>query len=374
MGEILRAGKKYQAGQDVAGWYVSEKMDGQRLFWDGGASVGLPVKEVPWVNSTWLRLHDTSMVCSGLWSRYLNPVICPLGVIGRLPLGIMLDLEAWAGRGKFTTVQSVVRRFDATISDWVDGGVGLWVHDIVPGGALFEDRSGGRGARMEYGWRDWWLTRIRGLRDDRKLPVVAKPVLLARHDLGFKFRLGALRQIHADCHVSRAVSDAGRPGAMTAAVAWDPWGKVGWNVAPHQAVNDYAEVQAQFDSVKAGGGEGLMLQNPTGLWRAVRTDDLLKVKASYSVNCTVTGWVEGKGKYIHMMGALVVQPEPGQDEPVTAPFQVGTGFDDAERTLAWSGTDKYPRWYPVGTVVEIGYMDVTADGLPREPRFLRVVN
>ena len=34
-----------------AGWYASEKLDGQRAWWDGGVSRGMPAAQVPYANT-----------------------------------------------------------------------------------------------------------------------------------------------------------------------------------------------------------------------------------------------------------------------------------------------------------------------------------
>ncbi len=55
-------------GQDPAGWFITEKLDGRRLFWDGAA----------------------------LWTRSGRQIPNSFG----LPAGIALDGEQWAGRGR----------------------------------------------------------------------------------------------------------------------------------------------------------------------------------------------------------------------------------------------------------------------------------
>ena len=38
------------AKHDVAGWFISEKLDGTRCFWDGGMSRGVRTEDVPWAS------------------------------------------------------------------------------------------------------------------------------------------------------------------------------------------------------------------------------------------------------------------------------------------------------------------------------------
>ena len=64
----------------------------------------------------------------------------------------------------------------------------------------------------------------------------------------------------------------------------------------------------------------------------------------------------GKGKYTGMLGALLVQREDGTR------FRLGSGFKDAQRA-------KPPA---IGSFVTYRYNGLTANGLPRFARFLRV--
>ena len=36
----------------IAGYLVSEKLDGTRCFWDGGITRGIPTDQVPWASTT----------------------------------------------------------------------------------------------------------------------------------------------------------------------------------------------------------------------------------------------------------------------------------------------------------------------------------
>ncbi len=65
---------------DPTGWWVSEKYDGLRGFWDG----------------------------EKLWSRKGNAIQAPDYFLAELPKGIALDGELWMGRGKFEETISTV--------------------------------------------------------------------------------------------------------------------------------------------------------------------------------------------------------------------------------------------------------------------------
>lgn len=69
------------AGQDVAGWLATEKLDGCRARWDGAA----------------------------LWSRTGKPVKAPAAMLAELPPGFALDGELYAGPGTRSAVAAAMR-------------------------------------------------------------------------------------------------------------------------------------------------------------------------------------------------------------------------------------------------------------------------
>jgi len=112
--EFLMLAKPFAPGKDtLAGKYVSEKLDGTRVFWDGGLSRGVPLAVVPWANTTNPKTGQLKPnlppTASGLWSRYGNPIFAPDWFINQLP-ACPLDGELWAGRGNFQTLRSIVAR------------------------------------------------------------------------------------------------------------------------------------------------------------------------------------------------------------------------------------------------------------------------
>ena len=69
---------------DPTGWFMSEKLDGVRCFWDG----------------------------QSLYSRNGNKFYAPPYFIEGLPKGFQLDGELWKGRDEFQNCLSIVRRQD----------------------------------------------------------------------------------------------------------------------------------------------------------------------------------------------------------------------------------------------------------------------
>jgi DNA ligase-1 len=73
--KMMQHGKDWD-GRDVAGWYISEKMDGCRAYWDG----------------------------AHLYTKEGNPIDAP-SITDALPRGLHLDGELWAGRGGLQTAR-----------------------------------------------------------------------------------------------------------------------------------------------------------------------------------------------------------------------------------------------------------------------------
>lgn len=99
---------------DPKDWYISEKLDGVRCYWDGK---------------------------SKLWSRLKHEFFAPDWFINALPLGIPLDGELTAGRGKFQQTVSCVKKHNPIESEWKC--IQFCIFDILTQEALqnvFEDR------------------------------------------------------------------------------------------------------------------------------------------------------------------------------------------------------------------------------------------
>jgi DNA ligase-1 len=125
---------------------------------------------------------------------------------------------------------------------------------------------------------------------------------------------------------------------------------------PQQRFDTVGGLDAELARVVAAGGEGLMLHRRNALYRAGRSEDLLKYKTHDDAEAQVVAHLPGKGKYQGMMGALLVRTPEGRS------FRIGTGFTDAQRA-------KPP---PLGAWLTYRYNGFTSTGLPRFARFLRL--
>lgn len=99
----------YHSGVKLANYWVSEKLDGVRGYWDGEA----------------------------LWTRGGNPIHAPAWFTSGWPK-VRLDGELWAGRGLFTTAVSTVRR--QTPNDIAWRQIRFMVFDLPAHSGTFDER------------------------------------------------------------------------------------------------------------------------------------------------------------------------------------------------------------------------------------------
>lgn len=106
----LMHAKLWQPGLDPSAYWVSEKLDGVRAFWDGHS----------------LRFRSGLQIAAPAW------------FIAALP-PTPLDGELWLGRGRFDELSGVVRRQTAVDADWRD--VRYMVFDLPGGSGTFSERA-----------------------------------------------------------------------------------------------------------------------------------------------------------------------------------------------------------------------------------------
>ena len=94
--------------QDIGGWFVSEKLDGMRAFWDGGISRGTPTGSVPWANTLKDARYKKTIYATGLWTRGGKAIQAPVWWLDKLPEH-PLDGELYMGCGNFQKVMSTVK-------------------------------------------------------------------------------------------------------------------------------------------------------------------------------------------------------------------------------------------------------------------------
>jgi len=133
--------------------------------------------------------------------------------------------------------------------------------------------------------------------------------------------------------------------------------KISWlQPIPQIRLNSEDALLNMLDEIVTKGGEGLMLHRADSLYHSGRSDDLLKLKPWQDAEATVVEILPGKGKFIGMMGSLLVTDESGRR------FRIGTGFSNKER--------RNPP--DVGTVITYKFTGTTKKGLPKFTSFLRI--
>lgn len=249
----LQLAKVYGAQAELDRFWVSEKLDGVRAYWDGSALI----------------------------SRQGNRFSAPDWFTAGFPKQ-PLDGELWMGRGAFTALSAAVRRYQADEQEW--RRIRFMVFDLPASQLSFDGR----------------LVVLQTLLNGVSSPYLA---LVEQHK-----------------------------------------------------VSDTAELMARLAEVESRGGEGLMLQRGDARYQAQRSDALLKLKRHQDAEAVVVGHLPGKGKYTHLLGALLVVTPDGRH------FRIGTGLSDRQR--------RHPP--AIGSTISYQYLGETSTGLPRFASFLRV--
>ncbi|MFA4969843.1 MAG: DNA ligase [Sulfuritalea sp.] len=121
-------------------------------------------------------------------------------------------------------------------------------------------------------------------------------------------------------------------------------------------LSDAAALQKKLLDIVRSGGEGLMLHRDDAAYETGRSSALLKVTPWLDSEARVIAHLPGKGKYAGMAGALRMELPDGRR------FSLGSGLTD--------GLRRNPP--AVGTLVTYRYRELTQNGMPRFPRYLRV--
>jgi len=111
-------------------------------------------------------------------------------------------------------------------------------------------------------------------------------------------------------------------------------GQASVRLSPQVKCQNIEEVEAFFREQLALGLEGIMLKDPMGFYTFKRNKTWMKLKPFESADLTVVDMVEGQGKYVGSLGALVCE---GEHDGKKVRVEVGSGFSDDQRNGIWSG-------------------------------------
>lgn len=268
--EMVLLAKSYE-DQNIAGWFLSEKLDGVRALWLPWTR-GRSSNDIPWFN----RAKDSrEYICSGLWSRLGKTFAAPKWFLDKLPEH-PLDGELFLGRGLFNKCVGIVKKHVPVESDWANM---KYMPFDIPGYRDFLDMGQIKGAGYTHlftGQDFPWLT-------GRAMPFVMNVAKL--------MELGGVEQVQLPPKLSEAT----------------------------------LMMYEKYHEVVAAGGEGIMLRDPLSRWTPQRSNKLLKVKPENKGQAIVVGFNDGLGKYTGMVGSLQCR-----DTKTNVPFDL-SGMTDIQR-------------------------------------------
>ena len=385
--EFLMLAHKYKPKKyGVGGWFLSEKLDGMRAYWDGGVSRGMLKSEVPWANTDKDDRYIVSPTATGLWSRYGNVIHAPDWWLDKLP-AIPLDGELYIHEAR-QNLMSIVK-------DTVPGRgwaqVTYRVFDMPAYETVFDD---GKINNINYKktFKDvmTWIRSTSGYDE-----VIHKPKPLTRFETTYKL----MKQFFY--YHNTLISN---PVAVAHTQVQLPFGT--------EDAQDM--IDGTLMDVTRAGGEGLILRHTTGIWYPERSHNLLKVKQRDDMEGVVRGYVTGRAtelgsKLRGLMGAMILELPNGKrmelsgftDEEreltlrdVEWPEEIleiynrlhgwEQGMDNLKDRLAWQWAYDHPetevpkcieaKAFPRGTEVSFKYRGKTEDGIPQEAAYWRKRN
>ena len=310
---------------NIAGYYVSEKLDGERAFWDGGMSRGCWAKDVAYANT----IKDTKDVrATGLWSRTGKVVHAPDSWLDKLP-PCLLDGELYLGRGQFQRLRTIVGRHTPG-PEWAE--VSLNAFDVPSWDAFNRVRE--IKVRSEYAF---WV---------RHSEYIAKSM-----SWPYDFILKYLKKRQND--VVRMIEQEQLP------------------LNYHEAV---ARMKERFHEVLDLGGEGLMLRRANLRWTCIRTHNLLKYKPTNTATAVITGFTAGRKALLGKIGALILDFN-GKRLELSGLNHAEREFDSAEWALGNPGQDApttlKATYFERGQTIKFKYRELSDEGIPKEARYWR---
>ena len=134
-------------------------------------------------------------------------------------------------------------------------------------------------------------------------------------------------------------------------------------------MHDNAQFLNFTESIIAKGGEGAVVREPNAPYERKRSKNALKFKKFKDAECEVIAVNKGSGKYANFAGSLTCKALGGKDDKEKAGepkegtiFKIGSGLSDEQRTNP-------PK---IGSIITYKFQNLTSNGKPRFPIFLRV--
>lgn len=358
--EFLMLAKPATGSEEISGWFMSEKIDGMRCFWDGGISTGLPISQIPWANVG----KGEEAISTGLWSRYGNPIYAPDWFVDALPQ-CFLDGELHCGRGEFQTTVSVCKRKTPDSEAWKQVSFAVFgcpsIDQVFAAGEIKNpnfERTIDKQACFNF-IREFSKNGFRAFTSNKEM-------------LSFPIEIAWLQDWVSDTDPSICYIHPQRELPLDNEEAWS---------LVHQTQRQIVE----------GGGEGLILRNPQQEWTPKRVANVLKVKPFSDAEAVVVGATAGRtgktGRYLGMMGNLIVAYKPESDIIERVEFEL-SGFNNYERTIndpvlrGWCEDNpgkimptemiiEGALQFDLGEVITFIYRELSKTCVPKDARFLR---
>jgi DNA ligase-1 len=332
----------------IAGWLLSEKMDGERAFWDGGVSRGIPASEIPYANTVKDHRLKVQPVATGLWSRTGKVIHALDSWLDQLPR-VPLDCELFMGRKQFQTLRKIVAQH---VPDERWNQVTLNVFDSPPMHKFLECRE--IKVRSQY---SYW---VEPSAEKWYWEHAAKNVFnyIVVHQKGFS-RSWLCSNIKQN--------------------------KVVVLIPQIKLSNDLtiakAEVASHLDAFLMNDAEGVMLRDPKTEWDTIRSHSMLKHKPWFDAEGVITGFTSGRetergSKLRGLIGALVLDFN-GKRLELSGLTDEERTFDANHRDWAWHHPgEEMPEFtegkhFKVGQLITFKYRELSDDGVPKEARYWR---
>lgn len=352
--EFLMLAKTAKGDEDISGWFISEKLDGMRCFWDGGVSRDFPIDEVPWANLG----KGTAALATGLWSRYGNPIYAPEWFLNSLPC-CPLDGELYGGRGEFQKTMSACRKKVPVDQEWRD--ISFRVFSTPQLQNVF--RSGQiKNANFEH---YIFMDQCEFFYSEYADPDLHHLVTANGSNVTFEHEIEYL-QVWLD-------------EADPNIVSLLPQVKL-----PNDNDEAWAVAEKRTKQIVEEGGEGSILRNPYAHWLPKRVKDVLKMKPVFDDEGVIIGATSGrKGKTSKMLGLVgnFILDYKGKV------FEL-SGFTDEEREILDEETRQWAVNNPgkeiplslikdgtfrfrLGDQLTFKYREFSKDGIPKDARYFR---
>lgn len=360
---VQLAQKWHPTKYSIGGWFFSEKLDGERCYWDGGITRGLRKADVPWANTAKDDRYISVQYATGLWSRYGHVIHAPDWWLSKLPL-MPLDGELYSHHAemKRQDIHSAIKKIIPMDDEWQK--ISYEIFDCPPYETMFADRiiDNVNYYKVFNGFYKWVEKRLASTCEAlwyRPMPTSAFKSVYQRLKA---FDLGSVY-----------------------------WGLHRQYVLPYRQDEAIKMLEDQLKAVEEVGGEGLIVRNPDKPYVCERTHGMLKYKSMDDAEATVVGYTTGRettkgSRLLGRMGAMIVQKPDGQI------FEL-SGFTDEERELVTTRQNEVtlssayewalahpearcPDWihakmFPRGTVITYKYRGLNNSGLPNEGRYWR---